>query len=167
MDCCSVTHSSQTSSTTLAAAARDDGMNRTRETMPRPKRFPAIFKCSENLQLMGLDLQRFYFIHQLNHRSIHSIRPNSSKFRQVTDWDPFHGSSCLWYIPVLVTYEALRYFRNHLSKDDWISGSWLRKTVLNSWMPWHGWSNCFLPLRQAGSFLAVWQVWLFHPVGDW
>lgn len=54
MDCCSVTHSSQTSSTTLAAA-RDDGMNRTRETMPRPKRFPANFKCSENLQLMGLD----------------------------------------------------------------------------------------------------------------
>lgn len=110
-------------------------------------------------------IQRFYFMHQLNHRS---IRPNSSKFRKVTDWDPFHGSSCPWYIPVLVTYEALRYFRDHLSKDAWISGSWLRKSVHNSWMPWHGWSNCFLPLRQAGgSFLAVWQVWLFHPVGDW
>ena len=44
MDCCSVTHSSQTSLTTLAAA-RDDGMNRTRETMPRPKRFPENFIC--------------------------------------------------------------------------------------------------------------------------
>ena len=92
-------------------------------------------------------------------------RVHSLKFRKVTDWDPFHGS--------YRRFPFQSHTRSTLRTSGIISVKMVEFLVVELGKPssipgCHDIADQIVSLPQAGgSFLAVWQVWLFHPVGDW